>query len=629
MKRKLIFMLTVLLCSFLWAEDKPSWVKQHPVNDFGFAGVGMANKSENNYQQKAKQNALADLVSEINISISTQSLLNSIDDDGTVKQSFAESIRSAAKAEIESYRLVDSWQGNSEYWVYYELNRADYDKYMEARRQKAIQNGFDFWYKGHVTMEQGDLMTAIELFSKGMEAIEPAINQELLCSYEGKTINLGTELYAALAGAFNGVTIVMNPTAIAGTPFQEITAPVAVGAYRNGNPLKNMRLKAEFISGTGDVSELAPTNEAGVTALYIRNITSKQSQQQIKASIQNNIFQAFTKGSYGALFKKVLSMLPEAVLTIHTEQAKVAAYVKWVQNDMDMLERGVKSILANNYFNMAASASVADIVVTLDNKLKKGRIIPGELYNFEECFSSLSIQILDNRTNQTLMNYSINEIRTLVPENKSEAQRKNMVARELMKRLEREFNRELKKITFDRSGEIQETLEEADPALPTPIIDEPELMEKPTPVEYKPVAVPVVVPAPVIVIPPISEPNPTQKPKPQAIRSELTDGIFIEFVELTSMNDKSRIQLNIINETSDDFTLKLYHSNQTVINENGEELKLATMKIGSKISDYEVEAIIVPHLPTRLVIEVKKLQSVALLQLKDNFSRTVKLRNLK
>ena len=34
----------------------------------------------------------------------------------------------------------------------------------------AIRNGFDFWYKGHITLQQGDLMTAIELFSNGMEA---------------------------------------------------------------------------------------------------------------------------------------------------------------------------------------------------------------------------------------------------------------------------------------------------------------------------------------------------------------------------------------------------------------------------------------------------------------------------
>ena len=55
-----------------------------------------------------------------------------------------------------------------------------------------------------------------------------------------------------------------------------------------------------------------------------------------------------------------------------------------------------------------------------------------------------------------MLNYSINDERTLVPENKSASQGKNMAARELIKRLNREFARELKKITFDRTGKTED-----------------------------------------------------------------------------------------------------------------------------------------------------------------------------
>ena len=45
--------------------------------------------------------------------------------------------------------------------------------------------------------------------------------------------------------------------------------------------------------------------------------------------------------------------------------------------------------------------------------------------------------------------------------------------------------------------------------------------------------------------------------------------------------------------------------------------------------DRRVTALIVPDLPTEMVIEVSKLQSVALLQLKDFKNNIVKLRGLK
>ena len=111
----------------------------------------------------------------------------------------------------------------------------------------------------------------------------------------------------------------------------------------------------------------------------------------------------------------------------------------------------MKSLLNNHFFNVVASPSEADIIVTLDNKCRKGNTVPGELYNFIEFFSTLGIKIENNRTGQTMLNYSINDERTLVPENKSASQGKNMAARELIKRLNREFARELKKITF-RTG---------------------------------------------------------------------------------------------------------------------------------------------------------------------------------
>lgn len=625
MKHWLLFILVISWFCFPLSgqqTNRPDWVKQHPVSGLSYIGIGMAEISEGDYQQKAKQNALSDLVSEIQVVIAANSLLNTLEDDGNVKQTFAESIRTEARAEIENFRLVDSWRSDNEYWVYYELNKGDYAALVEARRQKAIRNGFDFWYKGHITLQQGDLMTAIELFSNGMEAIRPVLNQELFCSYEGKTINLATELYAALAGVFDGITIVLNPATVSVTPFQGIREPIAIGVYRNGNPLRNIRLKAEFVSGSGDLSSMSPTDESGVAALYVRNITSKQAQQEIGISLIDDVFSLFRKGSYAALFKQMLSFLPGATLTINTVQTQTSAYVRSAQSDIEAVERTVKSLLNNHFFNVVASPSEADIIVTLDNKCRKGNTVPGELYNFIEFFSTLGIKIENNRTGQTMLNYSINDERTLVPENKSASQGKNMAARELIKRLNREFARELKKITFDRTGKIPER-QKMLPDVPVPVVGSSVPEKEADPVISVPVVVPEVIPAPLV-------PVKSAKPENQkAIRVEWLDGVFVEFDKLATLGDKSRIHLKIVNTNADDCEVDLYSGNLTVINEKGEESPIVSLKLGSKFNDRRVTALIVPDLPTEMVIEVSKLQSVALLQLKDFKNNIVKLRGLK
>ena len=56
--------------------NRPDWVKQHPVSGLSYIGIGMAEISEGDYQQKAKQNAREDNAS----FMFTESQLNEDDD---------------------------------------------------------------------------------------------------------------------------------------------------------------------------------------------------------------------------------------------------------------------------------------------------------------------------------------------------------------------------------------------------------------------------------------------------------------------------------------------------------------------------------------------------------------------
>ena len=625
MKKYTILLLSFMLCSLLHAQnkEKPDWVQQRPVNTLNFTGIGVVNKTTENYIQVAKQRALSELASEIKVEVSVNSLLNTIEDNGEVKSSFLQNIKTTATEEIENFRLIDSWQDDKEYWVYYELNRFDYEEYIEARRQRAIKSGFGFWYQGQASLQQGDLMMSIDLFTKGLEAILPVINEELTCSYEGQTINLSSEIYTSLTGVFNDVSIVVSPMSIQAAPFKGVEAPIKVEVYRNETPLRGIQLEAQFVSGLGDLSTLTPTNEIGNASFYIRNITSKQAQQEIKIGIKTDMFKSFRSGVNAIILDKIIATIPSSILTVKLEETKIKAYVANAEkNDMPALERSVKSILANNFFDVVESQSVADVVLKLDNQFKVGRKIPGELYNLVECFSTLGIQVINNRSKSTLLNYSINELRTLVPEKKSTTQAKQMAARELMKRMQREFGSKLKQITIDTKG-----------AIPASPIEEPTPVVKPTP------PIIIVIP-PVVSIPektpierPIQEPiqTPIEEPtsRPQAIRGDWNVDVFIEFDKLVSIGGNTRIYFKIVNKTADDFNACLHLSKITVVNERGEQLKVKSVKIGSNTQAWSIRSIVVPDLPTEMRIDVSELQSVALFGINDCDGRVVKLRNLK
>ena len=198
----------------------------------------------------------------------------------------------------------------------------------------------------------------------------------------------------------------------------------------------------------------------------------------------------------------------------------------------------------------------------------KANTVPGELYNFIEFFSTLGIKIENNRTGANPIELFYNDERTLVPENKSASQGKNMAARELIKRLNREFARELKKITFDRTGKIPER-QKMLPDVPVPIVGASVPEKEADPVISVPVVVPEVIPAPLV-------PVKSAKPENQkAIRVEWLDGVFVEFDKLATLGDKSRIHLKIVNTNADDCEVDLYSGNLTVINEKVKNLRLS------------------------------------------------------
>lgn len=621
MRFKWLLFVFWMIGMYVNAQNVPDWVKQHPVNEFGYAGVGMARISEKGYVNKAKERALADLASEINIQISSSSLLNTIEDNGAVKELYAETILSTVQADMEKYRMVDSWQSGEEYWVYYELNRSDYEEYMEARRQKAIKDGFDFWYRGNSMIEQGDMVSGIDLLIKAWEVVQPVIHLELRCSYNGKTVNLGTEVYASLVGVFNGVTLSVSPSVINGQAFQGIKDPVNVRVLRNDRPLKNMVLQARFLSGEGDISSPAPTDEHGTSSFYIRNITSKQSQQEIRVSLVLDSFKALAKGKYAVLFEKAFAMMPEATVTVNLETKRLTAYIQANNNELRTLATSIRSMLTNNYFDVVETSGQADVVVILENSLKKGASIPGELYNMIEYFSTLSVRILNNRTDAVLLNYSLNDVRTLVPENKSQQQAEAMAVRELLKRLKKEFPLRLKSLNVETSGEIpvkNNVPNSSGPGAPLPVSGSVPDVTPFSPDRNVP---------PVQVVPdtsPIVEVTPAE-----TLRWEWFDGVFVEFSHLSVMSNKSRIHCKIINTNNDDVSLRLYLSSQCVVNENGEQVKIERIKLGSDTGTYSVNALIVPDIPTDFMIEVPKLSKVALLELKTTSGRNIKIRNLK
>lgn len=446
MKRKIIFGLCILATIGRIYAQSPEWVTTHPVSDKAYVGIGMASMSEPDYIQKATHNALADIASQIAIKVESNSLLHTVDVDGRSREMFEEKIRGTLTSWIEGHELKNSYQSGNTYYVYYTLDKATYKKNTETKREKAIRTGMDYLNKGRDAEEMNNLVQAAQLYCKGLETVEAWMFMELTTIDGGRQINVPIELYHALTNVFSGMAITTNTIQIEGEPFKPVTTPIAGCLSKNGAIIPNIILKLTFIKGNGDVSAPIQTDHTGTAEFYVTNITSKQPVQELNISIDDSFLSTLPE-----LYRKLVTpnTWPSAKITLTLKSTPTTAYLYINDNhDLEGAERQLSSLLTNNYFSLTEDPDAATCFIDLSSSIEMGNVESGGTYDLNTCYCTLTLKIYNNTTQELLLDYSANDVKVLVPTNKSATQSISMCVREVMKRVNRDLPKQLKTLSI-------------------------------------------------------------------------------------------------------------------------------------------------------------------------------------
>ena len=615
------------------AQEKPDWVKQRPVNTMYYTGIARVLKSEKDYMEKAKAQALRDLISEIKVTVSANSLLKTLEQNGVLRSDYEETIKTEASESIEKYELVDSWQNDEEYWVYYQLNRFDYEEYITRRREQAIRTGFDYWYKGEVALQQGELITALEFYLKGLDAVQAVANEPLTCQYEGQTLDVGRELYASLNRAFEGISILATPKILEGKAFEGIKDPLKVRVVRKGVALKNLSLNSRFVTGSGQLSEKTSTDENGELEVYVHNITSKLSEQEITVSLDPSSFSRFKNGVYNKLINDLLANSPCCTISVRIGQSQLNAYMMPASGTDKQLQQSVQRILTTHYFNMVPTPAEADLLIKLNSDFRRGEKTSGDMRDFVTYYAGVNVRIENNRDGSLVANFALEDIKVLQPSTASESTARGAAVRELTRQMQRGLNKTLAGLNINREGERN-----AHPV----VEEEPEKIPETEPQEKSRVN-PKVKPVIIVIERKVEKETgetpedrvgsvlPTrtvEKETSKVIEGELLPGFFIRYVGIKKLTDRTMLTFSVLNGTGDDRELYLTANRIKVINEKGEEVRILNIRIGSSGYADWAKALVATDVPTSMILEVKPLEKAVLVQVEDNQGHIVKLRNM-
>ncbi len=445
--RKIIAVILFTICGLTAFAQAPEWVSKRPVSQKEYVGIGIAPLSDPDYLKKASQNALADIASQISLKLENNSLLQRIDVDGKSREMLEDEIHNSAEAWLEGQELVDSYQSESNYYVYYTLNKAKYAKNAEKRRTQAVSTGLDYLQKGINEENAMNLSQAAMLYVKGLEAVEPWAFMDLTTVVDGETVNVPIELYDACVNLLGGMAITTNAANVDGELFKPVSTPLAACLSKNGAVVPNVKLKASFVTGEGVISPAIETDYSGTAEFYVSNITSKERIQEIHIGVDESFFTKLPE-VYRDLFLN--QTLPSAKITVVLKEAPVSAYffVK-EENDLEGIEGRIKTMLTNSHFAFTDNTDEAVCFVELSSKLDVGDVVTGGVTDLSTCYCTLVVNFYDNRTEQLLLTYSVNNLKVLYPATKSMTETMSMCIREVMKRVNRELPNQIKKLKIN------------------------------------------------------------------------------------------------------------------------------------------------------------------------------------
>lgn len=439
MKRLLLLFFSVMIAIACFSKE-PAWLTNR-ANETAYMGVGSASMSMPLWEQKAEENALANLAQQISITIETNSFLATVEINNSDKEYFEQNTKISTKNLLEGYELVGTYKDKktNTFFICYQLDKQTY-LYNKQKKEREIANvGYGFLAEAQKALNDGDLFRSRTYYEKGLAVIEPWLFLDLRLTLEGQTIDVPNALYKGYISVFDGLQLVVEPQTIKIN--EETTGTdIRVHLTRYGVNVTDMPIVASFREGNGIISEKSKTDNTGVASFRLTAVNGKESVALIKFALAKEVLNGL-----GVSYRKFLSIQnwPEASCRIEVESRVKTAYLHNSGCDLSTLLKQLTALLGNNHFILTPDPDEAEIFIDVKNTVDYAGVVAGEIYNLNESYVNLHMKFYDNKNQQLLYTYDVQQLRVLSPEKNSVEQTMAQCTRELMKRVQKELPKKL------------------------------------------------------------------------------------------------------------------------------------------------------------------------------------------
>jgi len=411
---KIIILFFIVSVSF---GKTPDWVIKRPVSKTYYIGIAVVKKSiTRDYIQSGKNNALNDLSSEITVNISSELVDIMIERSGLSEEETQSEIHSSTKADLEGYELVDTWESNNEYWVYYRLSKALHQSQIVLKRENAINLSLDLFKKAKEKEKSWDtkgstINSAVEYYVQALKPIENYYGEPLKTFFNGDNIFLQNEIFTSLQWVLS--KIILKPT----NPILDVKTGSASKNNLNVKAIfsddgkevviSNLPIHFSFIKGQGELVKTIRTNSKGIAKGQIINISPLVKLQMIKCSLDLTNYIAEDEPSIYLLntLKNVNTPNSKFIINVigPTVFLESSEYNLGSLLLVKIIEPKIKKYLSDKGYTFTEDIANADAMISINAESREG----SEMYGQYVAFVDATISVMDMNSGEEIYKNSL------------------------------------------------------------------------------------------------------------------------------------------------------------------------------------------------------------------------------
>ncbi len=393
-QRIISFLLLVLIIGFLSGcksknklskievniDDTPSWVLNRPESKQYYIGIGVASIKDNhqNYADIAKQNALNDLASEIEVNIEANSLLYSMERNERFKQDYLSTTKTKSSLYLDQYERVDSYQNQEKFMVYYRLNKQTYRDAKLKRQNEAAEEAARFVSSARALVDK-DVSLSLTNYLMAIKAVQDFLGDPLKISLNDENERfIGNLIYKEIEELLNNISLVYpNETLL----YEVLDKQNEVGVFVNNDKSKVLSNIPFKIKVEGQLSGMIKTTSNNIGFIHLPLIDFKPSklggaflfmllvEDLIPESMQNDdLLKVYVSQFKKPEFKVGFNvLLPE--LFVISKELNLGARM-----NNEILKSSTKQAATTNGFVIASNQNNADVLVQIKSDTKEGSV---------------------------------------------------------------------------------------------------------------------------------------------------------------------------------------------------------------------------------------------------------------